>query len=263
MRNENRKRLDSAIVGLQQRWGTRVIGTGRDLRPQVSIIPTGFPELDLLVGIHGVPLNALTLFSGHTTSGKLTLPYKILANAQHSFVSKIQRRNPVAILDLNASTDPEYLGRCGIDLDHLLLVRPPSGKQAVDAIIDLVRGRQLRAILVDSLSDFATDPVVGCYLENRTPQLNLFLKNSGCALIVLDEAQSPWLEWLPQRPGRALNHYAALHLEFKRERWLESKGELCGYQVQGRVVKNHWGRNGQIVSLAIEFNSTVRASETW
>ena len=83
MRDGKRKRLDSVIVGLQQRWGTSVIGAGRDLQPQVSIIPTGFPELDHLVGIHGVPLNALTLFSGHTTSGKLTLAYKILGNAQH------------------------------------------------------------------------------------------------------------------------------------------------------------------------------------
>ena len=43
---------------------------------------TSFPALDAITGCQGVPLGDITLFSGRTTSGKLTLAYKTLMNAR-------------------------------------------------------------------------------------------------------------------------------------------------------------------------------------
>ena len=263
MNRTQRKRLDLAVTSLQRRWGTRVVIRAREVQPESRVILTRVPELDRHLG-GGIPLGAITLFSGQTTSGKLTLAYKILHGAQHSSTTTgTSRLQPVAVLDLNATTDPDYGSRCGIDLDYLLLVRPQVGNQAIDVLVDLVRSRQLRAILLDGLPDLRADAATARYLDQLLPQLSLLLKSSGCALIVLDELQPPWLGWFSGTRSSAIDHYAALHVEIKRERWIESGGELRGYQVQARTVKSQRARPGQVARLAITFGETVRARETW
>ncbi len=263
MDHTKRKRLDLAVTRLQRRWGNRVVVSAREVQPETRVISTRFPELDHLLG-GGIPLNAITLFNGQTTSGKLTLAYKILSSAQHaSATSRLPCLHSVAILDLNAASDPDYVARCGIDLDHLLLARPQAGKPAIDVLLDLVRSRQLRVLLLDSLPDLRSDPAAARYFDQLLPQLSMFLKSAGCALIILDEPQPPWLEWLPVTRSSAIYHYAALHVELRRERWIESEGELRGYQAQARIVKSQRGRPGQVAPIAIEFNETVRARDTW
>ncbi len=263
MNHTKQKRLDFAIAGLQRRWGSHVIVPARQVQPEQRVISTGFPELDRVLG-GGIPLSAITLISGQTTSGKLTLTYKILRRAQQSATtSRSPRVNSVAILDLSASGDPDYVARCGIDLDHLLLVRPRAGKQAIDILGDLVRSRQLGAILLDGLPDLRTDPAAARYFDHLLPQLCLFLKATGCALIILDELQPPWLQWLTGIRSNAIQHCAALQIELRREHWIESKGELRGYQAEAHILKSQRTRPGQVARIAIEFNATVRARDTW
>ena len=261
MSDAKHKRLEFTVARLQGRWGPRVILKAHEMQQPAAGIPTGFAELDQILGRGGVPLNALTLLSGQTTSGKLTLAYIVLCHAQGS--SKSQRQHSVAILDLTASNDPDFLAGCGVDLENLLLVRPQTKKQAVDVLLDLVRTRQLRAILVDSLSDLATDPSAAHYLDSVLPQLNLLLKNSGCAVVVTGESQAPWQGWFSGSKTNAIQHYAALHIELQREQWIESAGRLQGYQAQARVMKSHGAGSGRVAVIAIKFDDTLRAKESW
>ena len=79
-----RRRLESTVAAIQQRYGVRALRVARDL-PKVSLpaaLSTGFPELDALTGCRGMPLRATTLLTGPATSGKLTVAYKTLAAAQ-------------------------------------------------------------------------------------------------------------------------------------------------------------------------------------
>jgi RecA/RadA recombinase len=64
----------------------------------------------------------MTLLSGRTTSGKLTVAYKVLASAQRSPHGAVAYT--VALFDLTRTADPDYLARCGVDLDALLVARP-------------------------------------------------------------------------------------------------------------------------------------------
>ena len=79
------------------------------------------------------PARITTIFSGRTTSGKLTLAFKTLAGAQQRAGGE-----QVAILDLTRQSDPDYLARCGVDLDRLLIARPSPGPGVVDLLVDLL-----------------------------------------------------------------------------------------------------------------------------
>ena len=260
MDETKRERLEAALHLIERRWGPQTVVPASAAPSHLQGILTSFAALDQILGAGGVPLQAITLISGSTTCGKLTLAYKILAQAQNWAT---QRGHSVAILDLGASTDADYLMRCGVDLDRLLLVRPESGKQATRVLLDLVRSRELRAILVDSLPDLVADPHTARALDQIMHQVNLALKGAGCALIVLEEIQPPWLPTLPGWTSRAVAHYAALHMELVREGWIESERELVGYRAQVRIVRRQGLGRGRSAPIAIEFGETVRARETW
>jgi hypothetical protein len=55
-------------------------------------------------------------------------------------------------------------------------------------------------------------------------------------------------------------HYAAVRLQITRERWLRRHGDIQGYKARVEVLKNRLGPAGRTVSVAIEFNGTVRGN---
>lgn len=253
------RRLEKSIGLLQERYGVRIVQAASSLpRQTYPHVPTGFSRLDAITGCRGVPLGAITLITGRTTSGKVTLAYKVLANAQRS---AMQRRRGVAILDLTSTANPDYLARCGIDLEYLLFARAPSRQQAIEVIFDLARAG-LRLLLVDGLADLLRDRAAARHFDAQLPELKILLASLPCAVIFLDETQPPWLRWL-QLKSSAIAHCAALHIDLKREQWIERARELVGYRANAEVVKSRWAPSGQMAPLEIVFNGTVHARETW
>jgi hypothetical protein len=258
------QRLDKSLGLLQARYGPRVVQPASRIASTSPPphVPTGFSALDALTGCGGIPIGALTLFTGETTSGKLTLAYKVLANAQQrQAVSPQRRKRGVAILDLTYTADPDYLERCGVDLHYLLFARAPSPRQAVEALFDLARS-DLRLLVVDGLPDLLHDRTAARAFDTALPELKTMLAALPTAIVFLDESRPPWRRWLGYGSS-ALLHCAALHVELKHEQWLERQRELVGYRAQAHLRKSRWARGGQVAPVEIVFNGTVHARETW
>ena len=66
----------------------------------VEVIPTGSIALDLALGVGGVPRGRITEIFGPESSGKTTLCYHIVANAQRA-------GGIVAFIDAEHALDPE------------------------------------------------------------------------------------------------------------------------------------------------------------
>ncbi|MFO7630939.1 MAG: hypothetical protein R6W76_00285 [Caldilinea sp.] len=98
----------------------------------------------------------ITLLSERSTSGKLTLGYKLLASAQHTSAGGVA--HTVALLALSCTADPDYVARCGVDLDYLLVGRPPTGRKTVELLGDLMQRHGLHALVVDNLADLTAEP---------------------------------------------------------------------------------------------------------
>jgi RecA/RadA recombinase len=135
-----KQRLHKTITALQGKHGAEIIDTGPTLLQRLLVPPhvsTGVPCLDALTGCKGIPVGHLILLTGRTTSGKLTLSYSILANAQGI---SAKNKDRVAILDVVGTSNPDYIARRCVDLDHTLFVRPPRPEHAVQLLFDLLRG---------------------------------------------------------------------------------------------------------------------------
>ena len=259
------QRFESAVAGLQRRHGAQVLVPARAVNSRPDAIATGFSRLDALLEIGGVPLNALSVLSGPCTSGKLTLAYKILSHAQQPLsrrqaASSHQTPKTVVIVDMHNNTDPDYLARCGIHLDYLLLARPQSVQQAFELLLDIVRSGQAHAVLLDSLAGEKNHASAARSAYSLQPQLRQTLSQSGCAVILLDQPYPFWQRWVHRLTGTSLAAHADLHLAVQPEHWLERALQIYGYQAQVQVLRNRWGRTCA-ASIAIEFNGTVKARE--
>ena len=120
------RKLDAVVARLQLQYGPRAIRKAAAAPPApVAHISTTFPDLDAALGIGGLPRGRITEIIGPATSGKVTLAAKVLSAAHR------EKEALAAWLDLSNACDPDYLHRCGLDLDRLLIVRP---RDATDAL---------------------------------------------------------------------------------------------------------------------------------
>jgi RecA/RadA recombinase len=217
--------LDKTVEALDRRYGLGSIKRATEL-PVARATPrigSGFAALDALTGLNGLPCGHITLFSGRTTSGKLSIAYRALASAQGSG----QRKNDIAVLDCSRTSDPDTIARNGVDLARTLFVRPPDADGAAPLIFDLLNGFGLRALLIDGLGDLLRSRRIAHGFDAALPQLAALLRQSGCALICLDE------------------HAAGLHIEIQRARWdYDPCGDVRGYVAAARVLKSRWAAPG-------------------
>jgi len=258
MPKRRRRTLDNTVATIQQRYGAHALqrGIAPSRRSSIPHIATGFAALDAATGCGGLPLGAISLFNGRTTSGKLTVAYKTVAAAQTG-------GSAVAILDLAGHSDPDYLARCGVDLSNLLMVRPDASVDFGALTVDLVKDGRVRALLVDSLIELAVNQRGWRAFVAAQRALIHHLRSSQCALIYIDEPSPPWRRWLNLDRTAPVRRHAALQLDFHHEHWLRNDGELTGYRAQVRVQKSPQRRDRPTAPVEIHFNGAVRARETW
>lgn len=257
--SKKRRRLEMTVAAIQRRWGARALRRLGAESAQAAIphIPTGFPALDeALDGIGGVPRSRLTEILGAPTSGMATLALKMVASAQAA-------GDTAAYVDLGATFDPDYADRCEVDLSRLLLVRPQTGREALEITHSLIRSRGAGILVFDAVSDLLADPQGAQLMSVALGQIGHALPHSPCAAIFLTPLRSGSARSLDNYPGGfALPHYTAVRLLLQKERWLYKRRDIRGYRAQVQVLKNKLGRAGKRATIAITFNGVVRGDST-
>jgi recombination protein RecA len=250
-------KLDTAVATIHRRFGPRSLVKGKPATgTTIPYISTGFPALDRVLGTGGLPQGKVCELVGPATSGKTTLALKFLAQAQ-------ARGGQVAYVDQALYFDPDYAHRCGVDLSRLLVGTAHDLHEALTTTEALAQSGSLSALVFDAFDFLWTDPIAASMLASTVTRLPGFLVRSGTTLLVLHETiggGSP--------PGRspasgslalsALAHTADVRLHLSRERWIKKGDDVRGYEARVEVLKNRHGPAGRAVSLAIEFNGTVR-----
>jgi recombination protein RecA len=247
-----------AVAAIHRRFGPRVLLKGKRQRIANGIaaiphIPTGFLALDRTLGIGGLPKGRVCELVGPATSGKTTLALKFLAQAQVG-------GRQVAYIDQALYFDPDYAHRCNLDLSRLLVGTSHDLREALAMTEALAHSGGLAALVFDTLDFLWTDPVATSLLAATLNRLPTPLARSGITLLVLHESPtgSPLSGGSPALS--ALAHCAAVRLQVVREQWLCQGDDIRGYKARVEVLKNRAGPAGRQVTIAIEFDGTVRGN---
>jgi recombination protein RecA len=240
--------LEAALGQIERQFGKGSVMKMND-QAQVAIaaVSTGSLSLDVALGVGGLPRGRIVEVFGPESSGKTTLVYHVIAEAQ-------RRGGICAFIDAEHSMDPAYAKRIGVNIDELLVSQPDTGEQALEICELLVRSGALAVVAIDSVAALTPkaeiegemgDTHVGLQARlmsqalrklagtlNRTDTICLFTNQLREKIGVM--FGSP--ETTPG--GRALRFYATVRLDIRRIETLKEGVEAIGNRVRVKVVKN-------------------------
>ncbi|HYZ28117.1 MAG TPA: recombinase RecA, partial [Thermoleophilaceae bacterium] len=139
--------LQSALTQIERQFGAgSIMKMGDDAAAvRVQAVPTGALSLDLALGVGGLPRGRIIEIFGPESSGKTTLVYHVIAEAQ-------ARGGICAFIDAEHAMDPGYAKRIGVDVDELLVSQPDHGEQALEIADLLIRSGAIDLVAIDSVA---------------------------------------------------------------------------------------------------------------
>jgi recombination protein RecA len=144
--SQREQALDAALSQIERQYGKGTVMKMSD-QAQVAIpsISTGSLSLDLALGVGGLPRGRIIEIFGPESSGKTTLVYHVMAEAQ-------RRGGICAFIDAEHAMDPSYARRIGVNIDDLLVSQPDNGEQALEITELLIRSGAIDVVAVDSVA---------------------------------------------------------------------------------------------------------------
>jgi recombination protein RecA len=246
---EKEKALSAALTQIDRKYGKGSIMKMGEAGAKFSIetIPTGAIALDIALGAGGVPRGRVVEIYGPESSGKTTLAQHIIAQAQ-------KMGGVAAFIDAEHAFDPLYAGRCGVDINSLLVSQPDFGEQALEICETLVRSNAVDVIVIDSVAALVPRAEIEGDMGDSLPGLQARLmsqalrKLSGAisksrtVVIFLNQLRMKIgvMFGSPETTtgGQALKFYASVRMDIRRIETLKSGQEAIGMRSRVKVVKN-------------------------
>src|SRR6266850_341506 len=249
VKSDRRQALDLALASIDRQFGKGAImrlGQG-GIFDEISVIPTGALQLDVALGIGGIPRGRVTEIYGPESSGKTTLALHIIAEAQHM-------GGTAAFIDAEHALDPKYAKNLGVNTDELLISQPDTGEQALEIAETLVRSNAVDVTVIDSVAALVPRAELDGDMGDSLPglqarlmsqalrKLTAAIARSGTVMIFINQIRekigvmfgSPET----QPGGRALKFYASIRIDVRRVEAIKQGTESLGVRTKAKVVKN-------------------------
>ena len=246
--NGKEKAIELAMTQIERQHGKgSIMRLGSSARRAVDVISTGSLGLDIALGVGGVPRGLITEIYGNEGSGKTTLAYHLLAQAQ-------RLGGTAAYIDAEQRMDPTYAQAVGVNLDALLISQPQTGEQALDIADILVRSGGLDIFIVDSVAALVPRAEMEGEMGDTHVGLQARLMSKALRKVAYSIRQSNtvgvFLNQIREKVGvmfgnpeitpggRALKFWASVRIELRRVESLKRGTDIIGGRSRARVTKN-------------------------
>ncbi len=248
--DENRAKALSAALGqIEKQFGKgsvmRMGDTGA--MSNIETISTGSLNLDIALGIGGLPKGRVVEIYGPESSGKTTLTLQVVAEAQ-------KVGGTCAFIDAEHALDPQYAEKLGVNVDELLVSQPDTGEQALEITDMLVRSGAVDVVVIDSVAALTPkaeiegdmgDSHVGLQarlMSQALRKLTANIKRTNCLVIFINQIRMKIgvMFGSPETTtgGNALKFYSSVRLDIRRIGAIKKGDEVVGNDTRVKVVKN-------------------------
>ncbi|MBQ4042447.1 MAG: recombinase RecA [Clostridia bacterium] len=245
---EKKKALSTAITQIERAYGKgSIIKMGENPRMSVSAVSTGSLNLDMALGVGGLPRGRIVEIYGPESSGKTTLALHAIAETQKS-------GGEAAFIDAEHALDPDYAKALGVDIDSLLVSQPDSGEQALEICEALVRSGAIDIVVIDSVAALVPQQEIegdmgaahvglqARLMSQALRKLSGTVSKTRCIVIFLNQMREKVgvMYGNPETTpgGKALKFYASVRIDIRKVENLKNGTDVYGSHVRCKVVKN-------------------------
>lgn len=246
--DQKKAALATALTQIEKQFGKgAVMRMGDQERMAIPAISTGSLNLDIALGIGGLPKGRIVEIYGPESSGKTTLTLSVIAEAQKNGAT-------CAFIDAEHALDPEYAAKLGVNVDDLLVAQPDTGEQALEITDMLVRSGSVDVLIVDSVAALVPkaeiegemgDMHVGLQARLMSQALRKItgnIKNANCLVIFINQIRMKIgvMFGSPETTtgGNALKFYSSVRLDIRRTGAVKDGDNIVGSETRVKVVKN-------------------------
>lgn len=246
---EKKKALDLALGHIEKQFGKGAImklGAASE-KMNISVIPTGCLELDLALGVGGVPRGRIIEIYGPESSGKTTVALHVVAEAQ-------RLGGTAAFIDAEHALDPVYASNLGVDINELYISQPDTGEQGLDIAEALVRSGAVDIVVIDSVAALVPKSEIegemgqssvglqARLMSQALRKLAGVISKSNTVVIFINQLREKIgvMFGNPETTtgGKALKFYASIRMDVRRIETLKNGQEMVGNRTRVKVVKN-------------------------
>lgn len=245
---EKKKALDMALSQIEKQFGKgSIMKLGEKTKLNIDVIPTGSLDLDIALGIGGLPRGRIIEIFGPESSGKTTVSLHVIAEAQR--IGGI-----AAFIDAEHALDPIYAKKLGVDVENLVISQPDTGEQGLEITEALVRSGAIDIVVVDSVAALVPkaeiegemgDSHMGLQARLMSQALRKLagsINKSNTTVIFINQLREKIgvMFGSPETTtgGRALKFYASVRLDIRRVDSIKQSDEIVGNRTRVKVVKN-------------------------
>lgn len=245
---EKKKALDLTLSQIEKQFGKgSIMRLGENAKLNIDIIPTGSLDLDIALGIGGIPRGRIIEIFGPESSGKTTVSLHVVAESQ-------KLGGIAAFIDAEHALDPAYAKRLGVDIENLVISQPDTGEQALEIAEALVRSGAIDIVVVDSVAALVPkaeiegemgDSHIGLQARLMSQALRKLagtINKSNSTVIFINQLREKVgvMFGSPETTtgGRALKFYASVRLDVRRIDSIKQGDEIIGNRTRIKVVKN-------------------------
>lgn len=137
----------AALALIRKQFGDEAMLTFEETTAikKIDTVSTGSLNLDVALGVGGLPMGRINTIYGESSSGKSTIALQLVANAQ-------KQGYLCAYIDSEHAMDLGYAKALGVDLKHLLFTQPDDGVACFQIAEALLRQGLVKVIVFDSTS---------------------------------------------------------------------------------------------------------------
>ncbi|GAA5317855.1 MAG: recombinase RecA [Candidatus Pelagadaptatus aseana] len=242
------KALSAALSQIERQFGKgTAMKLGDKPRERIPVVSTGSLQLDVALGVGGLPYGRICEIYGPESSGKTTLTLQVIAEAQ-------KQGKTCAFIDAEHALDPIYAEKLGVNVDELVVSQPDTGEQALEVTDMLVRSGAIDVVVVDSVAALVPkaeiegehgDSHMGLQarlLSQGMRKLTGNIKNANCLCIFINQIRMKIgvMFGNPETTtgGNALKFYSSVRLDIRRIGAVKDGDEVIGSETRVKVVKN-------------------------